>query len=141
MTAGVRSMCGLGFPPEVYAQNASEAMNKLFKEEDKDDGNSRQKRKTVCDVVERLRKLVRRQEQEQFLAVLGKGEYKLVDGYQHLAVGDDYYGMTVCQKEALRKEFFTCKQTARETQTIDVSEISESRARQRFRFNPKIPKS
>lgn len=125
MTAGVRSMCGLGFPPEVYTQNASEAMNKLVKEEDKDDGSSRRKRKTVCDVVERLRKLVERQEQEQFLAVLGKGEYKVVDGYQHLEVGDDYYRMTARQKETLRKDFFTCKQIARETETVDHIEITD----------------
>lgn len=125
MTAGVRSMCGLGFPPEVYTQNASEAMNKLVKVEDKDDGSSRRKRKTVCDVVERLRKLVERQEQEQFLAVLGKGEYKVVDGYRHLEVGDDYCRMTARQKETLRKDFFTCKQIARETETVDHIEITD----------------
>ena len=125
MTAGVRSMCGLGFPPDVYTQNASEAMNKIVREEDKDDGSSLRKRKTVCDIVERLRKLVERQEQEQFLAVLGKGEYKVAKGYRHLEVGDDYYRMTERQKEALRKEFFTCKQIARQTQTVDDDEISE----------------
>lgn len=54
MTAGVRSMCSLGFPLEVYMQNAGEAIYKLVKEEDKDNGSSRQKRKTVCDIVERL---------------------------------------------------------------------------------------
>ena len=78
MTAGVRSMCGLGFPPDVYTQNASESMSKLVKEEDKDNNSSRRKKKTVCDIVERMRNLVQRQEQEQFLAVLGKGEYKIV---------------------------------------------------------------
>lgn len=50
----------------------------------------------------------------------GKRECKVVDGYWHLEVGDDYYQMT-----ALRKEFFTCKQIARETQTVDDSEILE----------------
>ena len=33
--------------------------------------------------------------------------------------------MRAHQKEALRKEFFTCKQIARETQTVDHIEISE----------------
>ena len=71
----------------MYIQNASEAMNKLVKEEDNEDGSSWQKRKTVCDVVERLRKLIKRQEEEQFLVVLGKGEYKVVAGYRCLEVG------------------------------------------------------
>jgi len=62
MTAGVRSVCGLGFPPEVYTQNASAAMNKLVKKEDKDDGSSCRKKKTVYCSVERLQKLVERQE-------------------------------------------------------------------------------
>ena len=110
-------------PPDVYTQNASESMNKLVKEEDKDDGSSRRKKKTVCDIVERLRKLVERQEQEQFLAVLGKGEYKVVDEYRHLEVGDDYYCMTASQKAALKKEFFTCQQIVRETQTVVDSDI------------------
>ena len=123
MTASVRSMCGLGFLPDVYTQNASESMNKLVKGEDKDDGSSRRKKKTVCDIVERLRKLVERQEQEQFLAVLGKGEYKVVDEYRHLEVGDDYYRMTASQKAALKKEFFTCQQIARGTQTVVDSDI------------------
>jgi len=41
--------------------------------------------------------------------VLGKGEYHLIDKYQHLEVGDNYYRMTTSQKEALRKELFTCR--------------------------------
>ena len=74
-------------------------MNKVVKEEDGDNSNSRPKKKTVCDIVERLRGLVQRQESEQFLAVLGKGEYKIVDEYQHLAVGDNYYRMTAKKKQ------------------------------------------
>ncbi|KAL9965008.1 hypothetical protein ACROYT_G028732 [Oculina patagonica] len=54
-------------------------------------------------------KLVERQVQDQFLAVLGKGEYQLIDKYWHLEVGDNYYRMTTSQKEALRKAFFTCR--------------------------------
>ena len=77
-------------------------MNKLVKEEDKDNNSSRRKKKTVCDIVERMRNLVQRQEQEQFLAVLGKGEYKIVQEFRHLEVGDDYYRMTARQKEALK---------------------------------------
>ena len=56
MTTGVRSMYGLGFPPDVYTQTASASMNKLVKEEEKDESSSRRRRKMVCDIVERLRK-------------------------------------------------------------------------------------
>ena len=128
MTVGVRSMCGLGFPPDVYTQNASESMNKVVKEEDKDNSSSRRKKKSISDIVERLRKLVQRQEEEQFLAVLGKGEYKLVNDFQHLEVGDNYYRMTAKQKAALRKEFFTCSRNeATPVHSITESENSEVR--------------
>ena len=76
--------------PDVYTQNASESMNKVVKE-DKDDSSSRRKKKSLSDIVEWLHKLVRRQEVDQFLAVLGKGEYKPVHDFQHLEVGDNYY--------------------------------------------------
>ena len=122
MTAGVRSMCGLGFPPDVYTQNASESMNKVVKEEDKDDSSSRRKKKSISDIVERLRKIVQRQEEEQFLAVLGKGEYKLVHDFQHLEVGDNYYRMTPKQKATLRKEFFTCSRN----EATPVHSVTES---------------
>lgn len=66
MTVEVRSLCGLGFPPDVYTQNASESMNRVLKEEDQDSTDLRRKKKTVCDIVERFRKVVKRQEQGQF---------------------------------------------------------------------------
>ena len=33
-TADIHSTCGLGFPPKVYTQNASECMNQLVKAEE-----------------------------------------------------------------------------------------------------------
>ena len=32
MRADIRSMCGLGFPPTTYSQNASECLNRYVKE-------------------------------------------------------------------------------------------------------------
>lgn len=98
-------------------------MNKVVKEEDKDDSSSRQKKKSISD-IERLHKLVQRQEEEQFLAVLGKGEYKLVHDFQHLEVGDNYYRMTAKQKETLRKEFFTCSRN--EATPVHLVTMSEN---------------
>ena len=34
MAVEIRSLCGLGFPPDVYTQNANESMNRVLKEED-----------------------------------------------------------------------------------------------------------
>ena len=34
MTVEIRSLCSLGFPPDVYTQNASESMNRILKEKD-----------------------------------------------------------------------------------------------------------
>ena len=67
-----------------------------------------QKKKSVCDIDERLRMLVQWQEQKQYLAVLGNSEYAIIDEFQHLPVGDNYYRMTPKQKTALKEEFFTC---------------------------------
>jgi hypothetical protein len=52
---------------EVYTQSASESMNRVLKEEDQDCNNTGRAKKSVCDIVERFRKVVKRQEQEQFV--------------------------------------------------------------------------
>ncbi|KXJ06100.1 hypothetical protein AC249_AIPGENE22963, partial [Exaiptasia diaphana] len=107
MRAEIRSMCGLGYPPDVYTQNASESMNRVLKEEDKDDPTTRRMRKNVCDIVERVRKVVERQENEQFLAVIGRGEYQICDNYKFLEVGDKYFQMNDKQKQEVRRKFFS----------------------------------
>lgn len=115
MTVEIRSMCGLGYPPEVYTQNASESMNKILKDEDKDDPTTRRTKKTVCDIVDRVRKVVERQQNEQFLAVIGRGEYQLGKNFKFLEVGDKYFQMNDKQKQQMRKKFFNCslsKETA-----------------------------
>ena len=108
MTVEVRSLCGLGFPADVYTQNASESMNRVLKEEDQDSTDLRRKKKTVCDIMERFTKVVKRQEQEQFLAVLGRGEYVIKDKFKYLEVGEDYFRMNDKQKAAVKKNFFNC---------------------------------
>ena len=62
----------------------------------------------MCDIVERFRKVVKRQEQEQFLAVLGRGEYVIKDKFKYLEVGEDYFRMNDKQKAAVKKNFFNC---------------------------------
>ena len=78
-TTDIRSMCGLGFPPKVYTQNASESMNRLVKANDS----------SVTGLpasIKHIRREVNRQYNEQFLAVINRGEYKLTDVFSHLGV-------------------------------------------------------
>ena len=100
-TADIRSMCGLGFPPKVYTQNASESMNRLVKANDS----------SVTGLpasIEHIRREVNRQYNEQFLAVINRGEYKLTDAFSHLGVEEkDFYRMSDQQKKALKKKIFS----------------------------------
>ena len=100
-TADIRSMCGLGFPPKVYTQNASESMNRLVKANDS----------SVTGLpasIEHIRREVNRQYNEQFLAVINRGEYKLTDAFSHLGVEEqDFFRMSDQQKKALKKKFFS----------------------------------
>lgn len=105
-TADIRSMCGLGFPPKVYTQNASECMNRLVKAED--DSKYGKKATGLPPAIERIRTEIRRQHQEQFLAVIDRGEYKLTDEFSHLGVEEkDFFRMSDPQKNALKKKFFS----------------------------------
>ena len=82
-TADIRSMCGLGFPPKVYTQNASECMNRLVKAEE--DSKFAKKADGLLSAIERIRTEVKRQKEEQFLAVIGRGEYNLTSDFLFLA--------------------------------------------------------
>lgn len=79
-------------------------MNKLVKEEDKDDISFRWK-KTVCDIAEQMCKIVERKEQEQLLPVLGKGVYNKTNDIKQSEVGDNYNRMRPKQKTALQSSF------------------------------------
>jgi hypothetical protein len=72
-------------------------MNRILKEEEKDDPKTRRTKKNLFNIVERVRKVVERQQNEQFLAVIGRGE-----------VGDRYFQMNDKQKQETRKKFFNC---------------------------------
>ena len=115
--ADIRSMCGLGFPPSVYTQNANESMNRLIKNvKTSKYGNQSTSLLNYIDVIE---KEVVRQHNEQFLAMLGRGEYRLIDEFKFLEVKEnDFYRMTKCQKDELRKKFFECTMS-KQSQKVD----------------------
>ena len=103
--ADIRSVCGLGYPPKVYTQNANECMNRLIKAED--NSNYFKKKKSLLPYIERIRSEIQRQQNEQFLAVIGRGQYQLTDEFSFLKVEErNFYKMTDLQKKSLKHKFF-----------------------------------
>ena len=101
----IRSMCGLGDPPTLYTQNANECINRVIKAE-QDPKSSKQT--ALLPYIERIRTEVTRQHEEQFLAVLGLGQYRLSDEFSFMRVEEkNFFRMNDSQKKALKKKFFT----------------------------------
>ena len=103
--ADIRSICGLGCPPRLYTQNANECMNRVIKQTK----SSQYGRKslTLLEYVEKIKSEVNRQHEEQFLAVISRGEYRLKKEFQFLSVNEtDFYRMTPKQKAELKTRFF-----------------------------------
>ena len=73
----IRSMCGLGYPPTLYTQNTNECMNRIIKSDQ--DPKSSKHQASLLPYIERIRAEVTRQHDEQFLALLGLGQYRLSD--------------------------------------------------------------
>ena len=93
MRSDIRSMCGLGYPPAVYTQNANECKNRFIKEDVT--GQGRQPMKNLLTAVDRIQQEINRQFDEHFLAVIGKGEYRLRQEFVHLGVAEtQFYRMT-----------------------------------------------
>lgn len=107
MTAEVRSMAGLGFPPGVYDQNGNECMNSVLQRE-KD--NTGKKRLSLPQCARLLRTTVNRQRTEEQLALIGIGDLKLDPLYVDLAINETtFYRKTTHQKEAFLKKFYQQK--------------------------------
>ena len=125
--ADIRSVCGLGYPPKVYTQNANECMNRLVKAED--NYNYSKEEKSLLPYIKRIRNEINRQQSEQFLAVIGRGEYQLTEEFSFLKVEEqNFYKMTDLQKKSLKKKFFSIRMTetqgarcTSETQSLSVS--------------------
>ena len=74
MTANVRSMAGLGFPPSVYDQNGNECVNSVLQREKSTTGK---KQLSLPRCVRMIGTTVKRQQTEEELALLGIGELRL----------------------------------------------------------------
>ena len=103
MTAEVRSMAGLSFPPSVYDQNANECMNSVLQRE-KD--NTGKKRLSLPQCARLIQTTVARQRTGEQLALIGIGDLELDPLYLDLAVDETaFYRKTAQQKQAVLKKF------------------------------------
>ena len=76
---------GLGFPPDSFTSNRSEKTNSLLQDFVSQESNGK-KKVDEFSFASSLEKLVKIQKQDVELAVVGRGEYKLREQYQHLEV-------------------------------------------------------
>ena len=108
--ADIRSVCGLGYPPKAYTQNPNECMNCLVKAEETPSYSK--KEAALLPYVERIRREIAHQQEDQFLSVIGRGPYQLTDEFSFLEVEEQkLYSMTDTQKKSLKKKFFSMKMT------------------------------
>ena len=101
-------------------------MNRLFKNED--NSNYFKKEKSLLPYIERIRSEIQRQQNEQFLAVIGRGQYHLTDEFSFLKIEErNFYKMTDLQKKSLKNKFFSTQMTetpaasTNETLSLSVS--------------------
>ena len=95
MTAEVRSLCGLGFPPKPYTQNATESAHSVVKA-------GLTEKKTVPEFIKHLENMVLMQRNMIKLAFLNQGDFRFKEEYKHLSVEENkYYRMSLSQKEKL----------------------------------------
>ncbi len=103
MSQNIRSMAGLGFPPEVYNQNANECMNSVLKRDTPRD----KKRMTIGEFINHCRSLERRQRTQEQLAMIGRGELKVLEEYSDLCSKDvTFFRKSEDQKKAAHSKFF-----------------------------------
>lgn len=102
-------------------------MNRLIKAED--NSNYSKKEKSLLPYIERIRSEINHQQNEQFLAIIGRGQYQLTEEFSFLKVEErNFYKMTDLQKKSMKKIFFSIRMTeaqeatrTNETQSLSVS--------------------
>ena len=93
-------MSGLGFPPKLYTQNRSECMNHQVKAEE--DSKFGEKAAGLPAAIER-RTEIKRQNDEQFLAVIKRGQYTFKMRTLTTALKKKgFFRMSALQKNALK---------------------------------------
>ena len=67
---------------------------------------------------------MKRQEQEQFLSVIQKGEYAIRELFKSLEIGVSYFKMNERQKDAVKKHFFNCFLTDEQFRNTSMDHIT-----------------
>ena len=81
-------------------------MNRLVKAEE--DGKIAKKADGLLSSIERIRAELKRQNDEEFLAVIGRGEYRLTNDFTFLGVEENnFFRATEQQKNSLKRKFFS----------------------------------
>ena len=123
MTAEIRSMAGLGFPPGVYDQNGNECMNSVLRRGKEATGK---KKLTLPQCVKLLKTAVERQRREEKLSIFGNGQLTLDTTYHHLSVDEQvYYRKTTKQKESCLNNVFEAPVKEDTSSDIEFSSPTE----------------
>ena len=108
MTAEVRSLSGLGYPPDLYSQNANECMNAVIK-------RGQSKKMDVADCIEHLRKEVNNQQSMKKLAMISRGELSVAEDFSSfLTDEDEFFKMSKQQQQSAFKKFCDAPLSQRE---------------------------
>lgn len=122
MTAEVRSMAGLGFPPNAYDQKTKECMNSVLQREKDNTGT---KRLSLPQCARLIQTTVARQRTEEQLALIGIGDLELDPLYLDLAVDETtFYRKTAQQKQAVLKKFNQQKVRAEDIASTSANDES-----------------
>ena len=78
MLRQVREECGLGCPPDNFTTNASESVNAMLKHK------VNYKRNELPVFIEKVRELIKEQQQEVERAIIGRGKFQFREHYKHL---------------------------------------------------------
>ena len=102
MLKSKRIECGLGNPPEPFYTNDVESQNQVIKHQ------TQYKAKELPDFIATMQTMITNQKQEIERAVVGVGEYQLVDEYKHLKIPTrKFCQMTQMQKDKHLRSFFS----------------------------------
>lgn len=106
MTAELRTMVGLGFPPKPYTQNANESVNAAIKNDLKAEFRSgRRMRLKVEDFIQKMRGIINQQEDNMKKALVNRGPYRLKPEYAFLAIDElSYWRKNEAQRKAVFKK-------------------------------------
>ena len=116
MTAEIRSLIGLGYPPKPYTQNANECVNGVLK-------RVQRKYKSITDVIKILQDYVKEQDMQFQLSLMGQGAWQLLQGDWNISE-IEFYSKTPTQRAAFLKGF---NATIPNSSTMDNSNQQSNR--------------